>query len=1143
MHGCVLVAIVLLTAGPTASVASEVTVVLDRQTGLPCQLASRLWPQAGVLAAPLRFSFSGAPIRFGREAEGAAVGTTGKDPLTYTASCAGGNPAILTVVMSNQGKEAVKGDLTVHFAFARTADRSFVPGGPDTHRQLAEKQDRILACYRGEMGMPLFSVYSRERNWGAAVCAPLCFPVHYCRLYISRDHAATRVQFAFTMISVPPNETVERRLRISATQGDWRPALRAALLHDPKVFEVHNPLIEHLQGPVTNTNIRKASDQYFEQCHALGLRMFEIFHSSFGLWFGKYVPDDVTKPFPPMVDCCLYCLKHWHPEIELPPEDSPWREQRDFAVKHLALSHYGKRPITVEEVRSAIDRLERFDIRSLIYLCPTEVWRPWALEEFPDCVVYRGGKPARACARSVAMRVTPDNKWGRFYLEEIQRLFETYPNLDGAFFDQAANGDHEFTKWSMKATAIVRSRIKNGICYFNGPYNMELAALADGMMSEGGGSGWNDPRWPSIMFYTIAGKPCVSLAPPTWLAFKRCLYWGFFPSPSCSGTEHRQLQRRWHQVWRLLKPKRRWVLEAHALDADDRVMAEIWQIPKGNYLLPVVSWERQESSPDFDFDVQLSVKLPDAPSVKAAYVTSPDALGLRRLPLELAPDGTLRVVLPRLKTAAAVILARTGKFVALGDEFVAQRGKPTPIHLTADNWTDATALVEFGYEAGNVTKQSVILAPGASARLDGALPACDGALERFAFRMIGRSGTEDLSGSIELPWCDTKTNAEVWVDPECKVQYRLSRSRFSDRESAELRVTALSHAADSRELQIEVPTDAVECTPPARKLTCPPGKPAACGLRITPKRAGCFSVKVRVSAGEWSDEKSFELYIMATALRSEAFRAITKAALVFDGFGADGGVYANKPVYVNGVRIGLLPKAPGAAWITERRLEIPPEHFGAIGARNDIRIENAVKDCFNVRALRLELLLKGQIPAVSETNTNAYSSDDWLFKAGVEFKLGDPMTGIHVDFAIDETRPETYMDFFGTPETAEIVLEARDCEGVVNRVGVGVELNGVVLGHLPKTAAGKWETVRMPVKPTALATITCANSMRLTVTGGLRGVSYQVRNVRLRLRNSEGAAFEGETVAGPFRRGKMRWSPVKNSYEYAPNELNLVFRQ
>ena len=83
----------------------------------------------------------------------------------------------------------------------------------------------------------------------------------------------------------------------------------------------------------------------------------------------------------------------------------------------------------------------------------------------------------------------------------------------------------------------------------------------------------------------------------------------------------------------------------------------------------------------------------------------------------------------------------------------------------------------------------------------------------------------------------------------------------------------------------------------------------------------------------------------------------------------------------------------------------------------------------------------------------------------------------------------------------------------------------------------------MPVKPTALATITCANSMRLTVTGGLRGVSYQVRNVRLRLRNSEGAAFEGETVAGPFRRGKMRWSPVKNSYEYAPNELNLVFRQ
>jgi hypothetical protein len=77
----------------------------------------------------------------------------------------------------------------------------------------------------------------------------------------------------------------------------------------------------------------------------------------------------------------------------------------------------------------------------------------------------------------------------------------------------------------------------------------------------------------------------------------------------------------------------------------------------------------------------------DAAEYRAAYFLSPDLVGKRRLPIER--DGvTLRLTIPRHRSASAVLLAKTGVHLALEGPAGAVVGQGADVTAAVDNWTD-----------------------------------------------------------------------------------------------------------------------------------------------------------------------------------------------------------------------------------------------------------------------------------------------------------------------------------------------------------------------------------------------------------------------------------------------------------------------
>jgi len=115
-------------------------------------------------------------------------------------------------------------------------------------------------------------------------------------------------------------------------------------------------------------------------------------------------------------------------------------------------------------------------------------------------------------------------------------------------------------------------------------------------------------------------------------------------------------------------------------------------------------------------------------------------------------------------------------------------------------------------------------------------------------------------------------------------------------------------------------------------------------------------------------------------------------------FGSDDGKYENKPVSLNGVVIGLLPRQ-GDSWATVE-MPLPPAALATIHTANKIRIENRVGDAFKVRNFRLRL--QAQVGLISKTNPETYTSCAWEYAEGRVFSLGQPLTGIDIRIPMED---------------------------------------------------------------------------------------------------------------------------------------------
>ncbi|MBM3473031.1 MAG: hypothetical protein FJX75_07190 [Armatimonadetes bacterium] len=1089
----VLLALVCATGATADPGWSRTLVEPDAKTGLPARIVGT--PAKGgnllVATATLTLSEGGKElpaVAFAKagQAMWSAKATEGgfKVTLTYGTAATG----FVELALANTSDKARSLACTLALPIRPEADRAFFPAGHDPRPALAVGAPAVTYGYQaGGIGtaMPLAQVYCEAGDWGLAAFGEIGALVEPMRVSVARTKQETRAEVTFDL-PLPANGQATRRLYFAATRGDWRPALGAVLASFPAAFEPQNPDVTPLHGPFVCSGGTPPNEQ-IEDWYAQGCRAVEI-HCTFP-FYGEYVPTrDVWTP---LVDDQWHSLKISVPADQRPPETASWQALRDFVEQRNPPT------MTRAAVNDYIDRLHAHGMKGLIYFNPTEAWAPWAAATFPDDrYLGPGGKPLPAWLESSAMIPDKNRPWGKYLLEQVRGELEIYPKVDGVFFDQSAGGGHNLAELCAEACSIVRAR--KGVCWWNGPYNMELAALADGMMTEGGGTDTYRESTEIIQYYGLAGKPIISLGPANTAGYAEVLVHGVIPQPvSRAQTE---MGERWFPLFGWLR-NRSWVLEAHAFEAPPEVQANLFRVPGGNLVAPIVQDPAARSSRVL-FDLPITVRAPEVRDTHAVYLLAPDLRGYHKLPFarddggSAKTAGTLRVTVPRLGPAALLVLAKTGVFAALDGGLHVVEGTQPTARLAFDNWTPKPVELVLRTDNAQKTQQ---LASGATITTECPIESVGGAGERVVLPSAAKLGGTEMGPT------------ELWVDPAL-VLVPEAPAEMRDDETLVLRAKLLSHLPVATTVHLEAAGKGWQLDAPA-DFTANPDRAMEVQLRGRPSLAGETSISVKATAGEVAATATVPVRVMATALAPGGLEKVRAAELVLDVFGVDAGAYEHKPVSINGVEIGNLPQGSGDVWADGKTLPVPRAAMKALREQNDVAIDNQVGDAFKVRNLRLVLKLKGGITAVSGIDRGVYTGlRGWLHDEGKLFDSGQPLTGMRLTIPLDPNRRERYEEQFGTPMSGKLLIDINGSDGGI-RAHKPVSINGCVIGDLPQ-AGDPWTPSELPLTPEALASLMARNEV--TIENSEPADAFKVRNARIEIENTEGRKFVTGTETGAY---------------------------
>ena len=1072
----------------------------DPRTGMPAAITAPQIQGVDILAAPVTFLLREnglvVPVlavnRLASEAF--SVVLSDRDLTMEIRYGTAGLPYIEWVVESKSGKTR---NLSATFSvpLRPSADRAFFPAANNPRVALKRNGQPVNYSYGAGPGirvsMPLGQVYSAKEDWGLAFFGQFGESIDDLTTSISRSEKNTLIAITLSLPRSASGKS-SRRLYFAATRGDWRPALGAVLAQFPAAFEPRNTDIARLQGPFVSS-IGTPPDADIQDWYAQGARVVEI-HGTFP-FYGEYVAQD--KIWTPLSDDIWRSLKTSLPRTQGALTGASWQERKNFVEHRQAPS------MTVSKVNDYIGRLHRHGMKGLIYINPTEAWAPWAAVNFAsDRVLTAAGNPALVWDESVAMIPDKRRPWGQYLLEQVKGQLRDYAEVDGVFFDQANEGGHNLTELCAEACRLVRAQGK--ICWWNGPGNMELATLADGMMTEGGGSEAYRQETETIQYYGMAGKPIVSLSPPTAHGYAELLVHGVIPRP-VNKAQH-EIADRWFPLFTWLR-NRRWVLEAHALDTTPGVQANLFRVPDDNLVVPVVPEPFPVDESSTLFDIGVIIRVPDAAGVRGIYLLSPDLRGYHKLPF-VREGNELRITIPRLGVAGLLVLAKKGIFPALTGELNLVRGQEGMLHLAIDNWTTESKRVLLDVQSALVQKHVAgQVAADASLEMDVPVKIPANTSEpRLAIEASAKVDGEEMAGKSEL-----------WIDRPLQLTVEGSAS-VRDDEVYTFMVKLSGHLPHGKKISLQVDSSAWRFENDTQSVVLSPDGHAIVEFAGRAREAG--KTKITITAGDGSQVSATAemlVDVLATSIRPDGLERIQSAKLLLDVFGVDGGDYAHKPVTLNGVDLGDLPQGSGDQWTAGKVMPIPVEAIKALRQHNEISIDNKVGDAFKVRNLRLELRMRGGGTVASTTDAGVYTGGaGWSYAEGKQFPSGQSLTGIAVDIRFDASRSENYEAIFGVPRAARLVLEVNGSDGGAYAHKM-ISINQKPIGELP-TSSG-WARKSIVLNAAVVKSLGAVND--IVIENSTPPDAFKVRRAYLEVENTEGHKFASETEIKAFT--SMGW--------------------
>lgn len=864
-------------------------------------------------------------------------------------------------------------NLDLRLPIRRQSLEILAPSGAD--RKTTDFSQPLAFAFRGRgqnLAMPAVVLYQPD-GWGLTLLADFAQPTRGFEVALADKAAPLAVRRVD--LRLEPGRPVEVSMIVAGHAGDWRPGLGHVVNRYPQFFVVQDDRLPKLHGAFVCSG-GAPQDATLDQWKAQHVQTVEV-HGTIP-FYGQHLP--LADRWTIFADDCWHRLRE-QADPQKPSDDAPWREILAYVNRKVPPN------ISVEMVRDYIRRLHARGMYAVMYFNPTEAWKPWITAHYPEALVHTGaGKPIPVWYESYMVCPDPDSPWGKHLLDEFARMMDLYPEADGFFMDQSCYDNLDYAHddgWSIsrgrtgyrmgwainqisqRCRAMAKPRGK--FMWWNGPYNSDIARYAEGMMAEAG----NEDQVRMIHYLTIGGRACCTLSHTGEEVFQKCAAYGLYPT--AMGTpELARLAARYAPLIDLFAGKQ-WVFHPRAIDLPQGTKGNIYRLPDGNVLAVVVTGGRSVDGPEFDLDVPLVVRLPNPGDFQAAYLLSPDLLGKRRLKIG-SGRGEIRLVIPRHRSVSAVLLARSGVHLSLEGPGEMLAGQPGEVQAMLENF--GTRPIDGQWNEPE--RRMFTLRPGESTRRSLKVPPAQGDALRTGIDCAAEVEGRRVGGQFEF-YVDRPLSVDLLVPQESLPEGAESTVRLA--------VFNAGGACDVR-LRLLASNAAERVVPFARRSR------AVVAFQIHPSRPGRLQLVAQVQAGSDRAEAKAELDVHATRASADDLRRVRSGVLAFELAGSDGGNYKNKPMFVNGVRLDVLPQQ-GDHW-ARFELPLPPAALAKLAAQNEVRIENTVADAFKVRNFQLRVKRDDGLMIVSDINRQPYTSCGWDLAEGKVFKLRQPLAGIAV---------------------------------------------------------------------------------------------------------------------------------------------------
>jgi hypothetical protein len=453
-------------------------------------------------------------------------------------------------------------------------------------------------------------------------------------------------------------------------EADWRPGL--AWIHD-KYPSFFNPVSQTvLDGEGWHIGVfESTSVNTMTKFKELGVKWVECGGHPF---FGLYAPSDKNRWI--IIDETNDTMSYDH-----------WLH--DFRID--SMPHTSSYDLNKVQVR----RWDSLGIQPYSYFQSFESWIQYADEVFPNrFAIDANGVPIPAWRQCYLMNPDPDSSWGKHIITQIDILLDSYPNMNGIFYDRDDYCDYAYN-YSDGVTMIgpdsvymlgfAQEKINDIILdtvhrhgkgvWTNGPTSVEVCDSMDGIMSE------NLIQAPLLQYLGIA-RPLILLPydttpQQTEEKLKTALWTGHFPSIAWNWNheipECWTIDSSYKPLFSLYKGKK-WVLYPHALQLPEGIKGNIFQTPApdSDYLVAMIDPDRYSSKiypePEtthdiFRYDRWAKVQVPNNNEVKYCYLLSGDYTGVNQDSIHQNPaHANIEINIPAHRVSSLIRLSKEPRY-------------------------------------------------------------------------------------------------------------------------------------------------------------------------------------------------------------------------------------------------------------------------------------------------------------------------------------------------------------------------------------------------------------------------------------------------------------------------------------------------